>query len=73
MFWEFVEAAFDSAGAGNHPSYDADTVTKIAEEVGIPDLAKFKTDYESRELKQSMLKPSTASTTWGSPARHSSL
>lgn len=54
MFWEFVEAAFESAGAGNHPSYDADTVTKIAEEVGIPDLAKFKTDYESKEIEEAV-------------------
>lgn len=54
MFWEYVEAAFDSAGAGNHPTYDADVVMALAEEVGIPDMDKFKADYESDEIKEAV-------------------
>ncbi|OKL50687.1 hypothetical protein BM477_01180 [Boudabousia marimammalium] len=49
-FWEFNTAAFASAGAGNHPTYDEASVLEIAKQAGVPDLEKFKKDFADPEL-----------------------
>ncbi|MBE6485110.1 MAG: hypothetical protein E7Z96_10185 [Actinomycetaceae bacterium] len=47
--WEFIAAAYDSAGEGNHPTYTDETVEEIAQRAGIPDMDQFRNDYTSDE------------------------
>ncbi|OKL46659.1 hypothetical protein BSR29_07535 [Boudabousia liubingyangii] len=53
-FWEFVRAAYHSAGEGNHPTYDDGIVMNIAKEAGVPDLEKFKTDYNDPKIAEAV-------------------
>lgn len=44
-FWEYVRAAYQTAGHGNHPTYTDQLVLDIAKTAGVPDLDKFQADY----------------------------
>ena len=47
-FWEFERAAYASAKDGDHPTYTEESLVALAKQVGVPDLAKFKTDMNSQ-------------------------
>lgn len=47
-FWEFVQAAYASAGSG-HPEYTPQKVIDLATQAGVPDLEKFKADLPAAE------------------------
>ncbi|AWE41448.1 MULTISPECIES: thioredoxin domain-containing protein [unclassified Actinobaculum] len=52
--WEFIAAAYDSAGDGNHPTYTDESVEEIAKQAGIPDMDQFRNDYASDETQQAV-------------------
>jgi len=52
--WEFIDAAYDSAGEGNHPTYTDESVEEIAQQAGVPDMEKFRNDYASDETQQAV-------------------
>ncbi|MCI6585153.1 MAG: DsbA family protein [Mobiluncus sp.] len=56
--WDFVHAAYNSAGEGNHANYDAAAVLEVAKTAGIPDLAKFEADMNSEAAKAQVDKES---------------
>ena len=55
-FWEFVEAAYHTAGEGNHPTYTEQTPIEIAKQIGIPDMAKFEKDYKDPATRDAVQK-----------------
>ncbi|MDO5721991.1 MAG: thioredoxin domain-containing protein [Actinomycetaceae bacterium] len=59
-FWEFVEAAYAAAGAGNHPSYNEESVVALANEIGIGDVDKFRADLNSEEIQQAVQEETAA-------------
>ncbi|HNV10809.1 MAG TPA: thioredoxin domain-containing protein [Propionibacteriaceae bacterium] len=50
-FWEYYEAFFAAAPTSGHPTVTDAIVLKHATEAGVADLAQFKKDYASAELK----------------------
>lgn len=53
-FWEFHEAIFAEAPRSGHASVTEDDVRRIAEEVGVADLAKFDADRTSPEILEAV-------------------
>jgi protein-disulfide isomerase len=51
MYWEFHDAVFAAAPEGGHPDMPWEKLLGFAEEIGVPDLAKFETDLDSEELQ----------------------
>lgn len=50
--WDFIDAAYGQAAPGDHPTYTDESVIKVAEKAGVPDMAAFEKDYHSPELKK---------------------
>lgn len=48
--FDYIKAAYDSAGEGNHPNYTQDTVFNLAKSVGL-DMNQFAKDYDSQETE----------------------
>ena len=51
--WEFVDAAYSTAGAGAHPEYDDAAVRAVAQKAGL-DMAKFDAAYADPATKASL-------------------
>lgn len=51
LYWEFATALYESLPNQGHPPVGDDVVTAIAEQVGVPDMDKFQTDYKSSETR----------------------
>lgn len=54
MFWEFHDAVFAAAPASGHPDMPREKLIGFAEEIGIPDLARFEEDLDSDELREAL-------------------
>ncbi|WP_043442006.1 DsbA family protein [Arthrobacter sp. L77] len=53
-FWEFNEAAFAVAPERGHADLPRERLVELAEESGVPDMAQFEADLDSKELQQSV-------------------
>lgn len=52
MYFDFVTAVY---GMGeNAPELDREILMGVAEDIGIPDMAKFEADYDSEEVRQAV-------------------
>ncbi|MFT0848143.1 thioredoxin domain-containing protein [Actinomycetaceae bacterium L2_0104] len=49
--WEFVDAAFNTAEPGGHPTYTDDSVLDIAQEAGITDVEQFTADFAAADTQ----------------------
>lgn len=56
--WEFVHAAYESAGEGSHEEYDDNSVIRIAKSAGVADMKRFEIDLNSEETEQEMQRQS---------------
>ena len=52
LFWEFSEAVFAAAPERGHAELPQERLVEIAQEIGIPDLARFERDMIDPELVQ---------------------
>lgn len=52
---EFMDALFAKLPNKGHPPVDEAVVTEVAQSVGVPDMAKFKQDLGSEELRNAVL------------------
>ncbi len=52
MGWDFVDIAYTNPPEGNHPTWSRDVVVALAEQIGIPDMAKFEADLDAAETAQ---------------------
>lgn len=55
MFWEYYDALHAVAPTQGHPSLPKDVLIQFAEQIGIPDMAKFEADLSDSELQQAVL------------------
>lgn len=55
MFWEYYDALHAVAPTQGHPSLPKEVLLQYAEQIGIPDLAKFETDMSDPELQQAVM------------------
>ncbi|MFE7200442.1 DsbA family protein [Pseudonocardia alni] len=53
-FWEFNKAVFADSPERAHPDLPEDTLVAYAEKVGVPDIAKFRTDMHGPEAAQAV-------------------
>ena len=51
-FWEFVRAAYHADD--DHPDYDEATVTKLAQDAGVPNMEQFAQDFKDPALLQAV-------------------
>ncbi|MBV7363171.1 DsbA family protein [Actinomycetaceae bacterium TAE3-ERU4] len=51
-FWDYVRVAYETAGEGNHPSYDDNLVLRIAKQAGVADIEKFQKDFKDPKLAE---------------------
>lgn len=61
----FMDALFATLPNEGHPSVDEAVVTEVARSVGVPDMAKFKQDLQSEELRNAVLAQSYEAQQWG--------
>jgi len=54
MYWEYHDAVFAAAPASGHPDMPREKLLGFAEDIGVPDLAKFEADLDSAELREAM-------------------
>lgn len=54
MYWEFHDAVFAAAPDSGHPDMPREKLIGFAEEIGVPDLARFEDDLDSAELREAM-------------------
>lgn len=54
MYWEYHDAVFAAAPASGHPEMPREKLLGLAEQIGIPDMAKFTDDLDSPELRAAM-------------------
>ena len=47
LYWEFATALYESLPNEGHPPVGDDVVTDIAQQVGVPDMDTFQTDYKA--------------------------
>lgn len=50
LYWEYHDAVFAAAPNSGHPDMPREKLIGFAEEIGVPDLAKFEKDMDSDEL-----------------------
>lgn len=58
--WDFVTAAYASAGAGEHPNYDEQKVIDLAAQAGVADMEKFKADLADPQTQQTVDKQTSS-------------
>lgn len=51
LYWEFATALYESLPNQGHPPVGDDVVTAIAQQVGVPDMGRFRTDYTSPDTR----------------------
>lgn len=54
MYWEYHDAVFAAAPDSGHPDMPREKLIGFAEEIGVPDLARFAEDLDSAELREAM-------------------
>lgn len=55
MYWEYHDAVFAAAPEqGGHPDMPREKLIGFAQEIGVPDLARFEADLDSAELRAAM-------------------
>lgn len=50
--WDFIQTAYGSAKDGDHPEYNPQVVKDLAQQAGVPDLAKFAADMADPKTVQ---------------------
>lgn len=54
LYWEYHDAVFAAAPNSGHPDMPREKLIGFAEEIGVPDLAKFEEDMDSEELRAAL-------------------
>ncbi|MBC3186676.1 thioredoxin domain-containing protein [Corynebacterium sp. zg-331] len=64
-FWEYKEALYGKFTGNEHPTYGVDDLVGFAEQAGVPDLDRFRTDLESNKYAGTIIQALTYGTALG--------
>ncbi len=65
LYWEFATALFESLPNEGHPPVGDDVVISIAEQVGVADMDRFRSDYASTEIREAVAADSAEAKSFG--------